>query len=522
MATQGEKGTYWFLSPKTFFGTIDHKQIGMLYMMFAGINFALAGGLAIMMRTELFNPGVDFIQPREWGGYFTVHGFVMIFFVIMAMGAGMGNYLVPKMIGAKDLYWPRWNNIAFWMLVPAAIFVWMGNAPTGWTLYPPLALERVEDNALNMTLIGLIIAGTSSIIGAINFLLTIIYLRRPGLTWKDLDLFSWSIVFTSLIQLAATPVITIGLVMQFLANVMGGAYFDTAFGSSSLFWQHVFWSYSHPAVYIMILPAMGLTSMIISRFSQAEVFGKPTMILSLAAITFLGFIVWGHHNFTASPNSPPGWFFTFTTFLIAIPSGIKTFNWILTMYKGKIVIDVPLLFALSFVLGFVLGGVTGVMVNTIPLDLVFHDTYFVVGHFHFIIIGGAVSAISGTLYFLFPDMTGKMYNKTLAYVHFVLWVIGYVLTFGAMNVLGALGMPRRYIDYSVLDILPNYDMIVTFNRVATIGAYIQALAITIFLFNFVYSALKGPVAPERPFDIAIPRLWAEEDEVKQMEEISHD
>ncbi|RMG33722.1 MAG: cytochrome c oxidase subunit I [Methanobacteriota archaeon] len=520
MAT--ETKSYWFLQPKTFFGTIDHKRIGMLYMMFAAINFAFAGYLALMMRTELFNPGVDFIKPRDWGSYFTVHGFVMIFFVIMAMGAGMGNYLVPKMIGAKDLYWPRWNNIAFWMLVPASVFVWMGNAPTGWTLYPPLSLTRVADNALNYTLIGLIIAGTSSVIGAINFLLTIIYLRRPGLTWKELDLFSWSIVFMAFIQLAATPAITIGLVMQFLANVMGGAYFETGAGSSSLFWQHVFWTYSHPAVYIMILPAMGLTSMLISRFSQAEVFGKTSMILSMGAITLLGFLVWGHHNFTASPNSPPGWFFTFTTFLIAIPSGIKTFNWILTMYKGKIVIDIPLLFALGFVLGFVLGGVTGVMVNTIPLDLVFHDTYFVVGHFHFIIIGGAISALSGTMYFLYPDMTGRMYNKTLAYVHFVLWIVGYVLTFGAMNVLGALGMPRRYIDYSVLDILPNYDMIVLFNRIATIGAYTQALAITVFFVNFVYSAFRGPPAGDRPYDIAIPRLWLEEEELKQMEVDSHD
>ncbi len=522
MATERKTTSYWFLDYKKFFGTIDHKQIGMLYMMFSFVNIVFAGLLALIMRAELYNPGKDFVESRDWAGYFTVHGTVMIFFVVMAMGAGLGNYLVPKMIGARDLYWPRWNNIAFWMLVPASYFVWSSMAPIGWTAYPPNAIVLGGDK-VDRWLIGLILAGTSSVIGAINFLLTVIYLRRPGLTWKKLDLFTWSIVFMAFIQLAATPVITIGLVMEFLARSLGATYFSTNAGSSPLFWQHVFWSYSHPAVYIMILPAMGLTSLIISRFSQTEVFGKVSMILSMAAITLLGFIVWGHHNFTASPNSPPGWFFTLTTFLIAIPSGIKTFNWLLTMYKGKIVVDVPFLFAISFVLGFVLGGVTGVMVNTIPLDLVFHDTYFVVGHFHFIIIGGALSAVSGAIYFIYPDMTGRMYNRKLAYAHYIFWVIGYILTFGSMNVLGALGMPRRYYDYSVLSILPNYDMIILFNRIATIGAFMQGIAFTIFVFNFIYSAFKGELADEKPYNIAIPRLWMTDEEWEQLEnmEVMH-
>ncbi len=510
------KRNYWFLDLKTFFGTIDHKQIGLLYMMFASINLVFAGYLALVMRTELFNPGLDGVAtPAEWGGLFTVHGTVMIFFVIMAMGAGFGNYLVPKMIGAKDLYWPRWNNIAFWMLVPAAIFVWTSMPPIGWTAYPPNS--EIANPAIDRWIIGLIIAGVSSVIGALNFLLTIIHLRRPGLTWKKLDLFTWAIVFTSLIQFAATPVITIALVMLFFSRTFGAPFFDTGFGSNPLFWQHVFWSYSHPAVYIMILPAMGLTSMLISRFSQTEIFGKTTMILSMAAITLLGFIVWGHHNFTASPNSPPGWFFTFTTFLIAIPSGVKTFNWLLTMYKGKIVIDIPLLFGLSFVLGFVLGGVTGVMVNTIPLDLVFHDTYFVVGHFHFIIIGGAISALSGAIYFLYPDIFGRMYNRTIAYLHLGFWVVGYILTFGGMNVLGALGMPRRYVDYP--EFLPNHDQLILWNRITTIGAYLQAFAFTLFAYNIVYSAFKGPVvSPDEAYNIAIPRMWATDEDAAIMEE----
>ncbi len=497
-----KRPSYWFMDYRKLFGTIDHKQIGMLYMVFAAVNLTVAGYYALLIRTELFNVGLDgFISPANYGSIFTMHGTAMIFLVIMPMGAGFGNYLIPLMIGAKDLYWPRWNNIAFWMLIPGASFVWMSEAPIGWTAYPPLSTTV---DSTNLWIIGLIIVGTSSIIGAINFFLTIFNLRKPGLGMMDLDLFSWAILFTSFIQLFATPIITTALVMLLFERIAGAPFFTITYGSSSLLWQHIFWSYSHPAVYIMILPAMGIISVIIGRFSQNHIFGKSSMIYSMGAITLLGFMVWGHHNFTASPNAVPNWFFTFTTFLIAIPSGIKTFNWILTMYKGSIHFEPPLLFALSFILGFILGGFSGVIINTIPLDYYFHDTYFVVGHFHFIIIGGGLSAIIGGIYFIFPDATGRMYNKKAAYVHWAIWTVAFIVTFGGMNVLGYLNQPRRYVDYSVLS---NYAELEFWHRVTTIGAYLQALAFLIGFSNLFYSAIKGPKVGDKPYSIENPQFW---------------
>ncbi len=504
MATEKEFPISFLKKPKHLFGTLDHKEIGLLYLIFAMINIGISGFMILTVRTELLTPEVDFVDAKSYLSLFTIHGLSMIFLVVMPMGAGFGNYLIPKMIGAKDLYWPKWNNFAFWMLVPAAYFTYTGNAGVGWTFYPPLSTLPGEIQAVNITIIGLLFAGTSSVIGAINFLLTISMMREPGLGWFDLDLFTWSIIFTSLIQMIATPFITTALVMLLLTNATGATFFLASAGSGPVLFQHVFWSYSHPAVYIMILPSMGLTSVIIERFSQKKIFGYKSMVYSMAAIGLLGFIVWGHHMYTVTIGTSPNWYFTLATFFIAIPSGIKTFNWLTTMYKSRLVIDVPLLYSLGFVIGFVLGGISGVMVNTIPIDVVYQDTYFVVGHFHFIIIGGAVSTIMGALYMLYPNVTGKMYNKKIAIWQWIIWMPSFILTFMGMNIVGAYGMPRRYVGYEGL---PYQSELTFWHRVTTIGAYGQAIAFTLMFINFVYSAIKGAPASEGTWDIENPAFW---------------
>lgn len=504
MTTEQEYPISFLKKPKHLFGTLDHKEIGLLYIFFAFINIAISGWLILQVRTELFNPGIDFIKTKDYPSLFSVHGLSMIFLVVMPMGAGFGNYIVPKMIGAKDLYWPKWNNFAFWMLTPAAYFIYSGNAGVGWTFYPPLSTLPSEAASVNTTIVGLLFAGTSSVIGAINFLLTISMMRKPGLGWFDLDLFSWSIVFTSLIQMIATPFITTALVMLLLTNATGATFFLSSAGSGPILFQHIFWSYSHPAVYIMILPSMGLTSVIIERFAQKKIFGYKSMVYSMAAIGLLGFVVWGHHMFTVTIGTAPNWIFTFTTFLIAIPSGIKTFNWLTTLYKSRLVLDAPVKYALGFLIGFVLGGISGVMVNTIPIDVVYQDTYFVVGHFHFIIIGGAVSTIMGTLYMIFPDATGRMYNRKIANIQWLIWMPSFIITFMGMNIVGAYGMPRRYIDYNGL---PNTDQLTLWHRITTIGAFGQAIAFALMFFNFFYSYFKGAPATEGTWKIENPKLW---------------
>jgi cytochrome c oxidase subunit 1 len=485
---------------KKIFATTDHKMIGKLYLVFALLNFAIAGLLALIMRAELFSPGQQIIQDSDWGMLFTTHGLVMIFLAIFPLGAAFGNYMIPIMLKARDLYWPRWNNIAFWLLVPAALFMYLGLFTTpgvGWTMYPPLSTKTTSSNA-DLFIIGILIAGVSSVIGSINFILTVFYMRHPDITLKKIDLFSWATVFTSIIQILATPIITIGLVMLLVSRFIGAPFFDFDVLNGPILFQHVFWAYSHPAVYIMILPAMGLVSVLISKFSRNAVFGYTSMVVSMFVITFLGFVVWGHHLFTTGIIPSVALGFTSLTFVIAIPSGIKTFNWISTLYAGKIKLEVPMLFALAFIGGFALGGFSGVLVNVVVLDLVFQDTYFVVGHFHYVVIGGTVSAIFGTIYYLLPDMTGKMYNRKIANWHFITWTVGFILTFGAMIILGMLGMPRRYFDYSNLG---NLDAMTILNQLATIGAILMAVAFLLFLYNVFWTVTKGPEAGDDPFGL---------------------
>ncbi|MHA2245128.1 MAG: cytochrome c oxidase subunit I [Candidatus Hodarchaeales archaeon] len=498
MAEQTQKS--FFTNLKTLFGTTNHADIGKLYIAFSLINFVISGLLALIIRIELAFPGPTIIDEELYSIVFTAHGTTMIFLVVFPLGVGFGNYLVPTFIGAIDMYWPRWNNAAFWMLLPASFLLYLGETSVGWTLYTPLSLGDFGIG-VNTWILGVLIAGVSSLVSSINFILTIATMRRDGLKWLELDLFSWSILLAAIMQFLAIPIITTGLVFLLSDRILGTTFFSALdLGAGAFLWQHVFWSYSHPAVYIMILPAFGLMSLLVSKFSRNEIFGYKSMVGSMMMITILGFFVWGHHQYTiygASADAVTTAFFNFLTFIIAVPSGIKTFNWLLTMWGGRIKFEVPLVLPLGFIIGFVIGGITGVWLNIIPIDIVVHDTYFVVGHFHLIIIGGAVTAILGGFHNFFPEMTGKMYNRKLAWIHCLSWIVGVIITFFAMMIVGILGMPRRYFDYSNFS---NVELYAFWHMMATFGALLMAFSVAVLLLNIVFSLFvqKEP-AGDDPF-----------------------
>ncbi|MHA2369464.1 MAG: cytochrome c oxidase subunit I [Candidatus Hodarchaeales archaeon] len=490
-ATQYSKPFYtnW----KNLVGTTHHTEIGKLYLGFAAINFFIAGIFALLMRIELINPGPTITDADTYTSIFTTHGTVMIFLVVFPIGAGFGNYLVPSLIGARDMYWPRWNSAGFWLLIPAAFFIYTGFSDTGWTAYQPLAGSIFNPSrSVDFWMLGVLLAGLSSLIASINFIITIIALRRPETTWTNMDLFSWSIFLTAILQLFALPIISGALVFALADRLFGTGIFVTGGTGGPILWQHLFWAYSHPAVYIMVLPAFGLTSLMISRFAQKEIFGYKSMVLSLLTITAFSFFVWGHHMYTVGLSANVNDFFVAMTFIIAVPSGIKTFNWILTMYGAKIKLEAPMLFAQGFLVGFIVGGITGIMLNILPLDLVFHDTHFVVGHFHMIAVGGIVSIMIAMIYYLYPELSGRMYNRKLAFWHFILWFVGFVVTFNSMMIVGALGMPRRYFDYS-------NDNWTIWNQLATFGAILMAIGTLIFIINLGYSWFRGEIAGNNPF-----------------------
>ncbi|MFQ5979312.1 MAG: cbb3-type cytochrome c oxidase subunit I [Candidatus Heimdallarchaeota archaeon] len=486
----------FYMSLKNIVGTTHHTEVGKLYLGFAALNFIIAGFFALLMRIELISPGETITDAETYASLFTTHGTTMIFLVVFPLGAGFGNYLVPRLIGAKDMYWPRWNSAGFWLLIPGAFFIYSAfHGPGfGWTAYQPLA-GSIENNSVTYWMIGVLFAGVSSLIASINFIVTIITLKKPEITWTKMDLFSWSIFLTAVLQLFALPIITAGLIFALSDRLFDTAIYAKGGIGGPILWQHLFWAYSHPAVYIMVLPAFGLTSLLISRFAQKEIFGYMSMLISLLAITALSFFVWGHHMYTLGLSTEVNDFFIAMTFIITVPSGIKTFNWILTMYGARIKFEAPMLFSQGFLVGFVIGGITGVALNILPLDLVFHDTHFVVGHFHMVAVGGISSTMIAMTYYLYPEITGKMYNRTLAFWHFVLWFIGFFVTFNSMMIVGALGMPRRYFDYS-------NDGWTIWNQLATLGAILMAISILIFIINLVYSLFKGQAAGENPFNLS--------------------
>jgi cytochrome c oxidase subunit 1 len=482
--------------------TTDHKKIGILYLVNSFIFFFLAGILALLVRSELAQPGIQFLTDEHvYNQLFTMHGTVMIFLFIIPMLVGFGNYVVPLQIGAPDMAFPRINALSFWMLPLGGIllflgFVTGGAASAGWTSYAPLS----EDRALASTgpgqdlwIMGLTLVGTSSILGGINFLVTIFKMRAPGLTMFRLPILVWTVLVTSILQVLATPVLTSALIMLFIdRNYGGGHFFDPQFGGSAILWQNVFWFYSHPAVYIMVLPAMGMISEILPVFSRKPLFGYKAFVFATAGIGALGFSVWAHHMFTTGQVFLP--FFSFMTFLIAVPTGVKMFNWVFTLWRGQLTLSTPLLFALGFLSMFLIGGINGAFSAAVPVDFALQDTYWVVSHLHYVLFGGSVFGVFAGFYYWFPKMTGRMLNEALGKLQFVLVFIGFNMTFFPMHQLGLAGMPRRIADYAS-DAGWN-DL----NLLATVGGFMIATSMIPFLWNVLISLRGGAIAGDDPWE----------------------
>ena len=465
--------------------TTDHKKIGIMYVINSFLFFFIGGTLALAVRTELAVPGLQFLTPAGYNESFTMHATFMIFLFVIPMLAGFGNYVVPLQIGAPDMAFPRINALSLWMLPLAGVlllsgFVTGGTAAAGWTGYPPLS----EDQPLaavgagqDLWIVALVLIGTSSILGAINFLVTIFKMRAPGMTLFRMPIMVWTVLVTSVLVLMATPVITSALIMLFIDRNYGGAFFDPRNGGDPILYQNVFWFYSHPAVYVMILPAMGMISEILPVFSRKPLFGYKAFIFATAAIGALGFSVWAHHMFTTGAVYLP--FFSIMTFLIAVPTGVKMFNWIFTMWRGQLTLATPLLFAIGFLTMFLIGGINGAFSAAVPVDFAIHDTYWVVAHLHYVLFGGSVFGIMAGYYYWFPKMTGRMMNETVGKVHFVLMFIGFNLTFFPMHELGLAGMPRRIADYSST---AGWNDL---NLLATVGGFTIAASMIVFLWNIV-------------------------------------
>jgi len=481
--------------------TTDHKKIGILYVANSFLFFFLAGLLALGVRAELAQPGLQFLSDEHtYNQLFTMHGSVMIFLFIIPMLAGFGNYIVPLMIGAPDMAFPRINALSFWMLPLGGLLLFTGflsggAAAAGWTSYPPLSEDRplgMVGPGQDLWLVGLILIGTSSILGAVNFLVTIFKMRAPGMTLFRMPVLVWTVLVTSVLVLMATPVFTSALIMLFIDRNYGGHFFDPSTGGNAILWQNVFWFYSHPAVYVMVLPAMGMISEILPVFSRKPLFGYKAFVFATAGIGALGFSVWAHHMFTTGSVYLP--FFSLMTFLIAVPTGVKMFNWIFTMWRGKLTLSTPLLFAIGFLTMFLIGGINGAFSASVPVDFALHDTYWVVAHLHYVLFGGSVFGVFAGFYYWFPKMTGRMLNETLGKVQFVLMFIGFNLTFFPMHVLGLEGMPRRIADYSSA---AGWN---TLNLAATIGGFLIAASMLPFLWNVFVSLRSGKVAGDDPWE----------------------
>ncbi len=470
--------------------TTNHHEIGIMYLINSLIFFFMGGLLAELIRTELAYPGPTIVDANTYSELFTMHGTTMVFLVAIPILAGFGNLMLPPLIGARDMAFPRVNALSFWLIPIAGTIMWLGVANVGWSGYTPLS---AFDNGVgvDMWIIGLQLLGISSTAGAINFLVTALRHRAPGVTLKNLSLFAWSIVATAAITLVATPVLAAGLFVLLLDR-HGITHFLTQIsGGDPIMWQNLFWFYSHPAVYIMILPAMGIVSEIIPRFSHRPIFGYKAIALSTVAIAFLSFGVWVHHMFTSGIDLSARLPFMIITLVIAVPSGIKVFNWIMTMWGGAIELKTPMLFAIGFVGMFVIGGITGVLQAPIPVDYELHDTYWVVGHIHYVLFGGTIMGVLAGIYYWYPRMSGHMYSERLGRWHFGFTMVGMNLVFFSMLFLGLEGMPRRVYDYPA--------QYWTLNWLATIGAYILGAGQLLFAGNMVWSFFRGPKSGPDPW-----------------------
>ena len=480
---------------KSWLLTTDHKRIAWLYLVSVTVFFFLGGFFATLLRLELLTPQGDLVQAETYNKLFTMHGVTMIFFfLIPSIPAVLGNFLIPLMIGARDLAFPRINLASWYLYIIGGLFTLTaaaaGGVDTGWTFYTPYSSIYSNSNVA-LTVIGIFVTGFSSILTGLNFIVTIHTMRAPGMTWFRLPLFVWSHYATSIIFILGTPVIAISLTLVALERLFGLGIFNPELGGDPLLFQHLFWFYSHPAVYIMILPGMGVISELIPCFSRKRIFGYNFVAFSSLAIAVLGFLVWGHHMFVSGQSIYAGMIFSFLSMLVAIPSAIKVFNWTATLYKGSVSLDAPMLYALGFIGLFTMGGLTGLFVAALGIDVHVHDTYFIIAHFHYIMVGSAVMAYLGGIHFWWPKMTGRRYPEVLARLAALIIFLGFNLTFFPQFILGYLGMPRRYHVYP-----PEFQAL---NVLSTAGASILAVGYVLPLIYLIWSLRYSPVAGMNPW-----------------------
>nr|WP_199268287.1 cytochrome c oxidase subunit I [Halorhabdus sp. CUG00001] len=496
--------------------TVDHKDIGILYGVFALLALAIGGLMVMVMRFELITPASDVVSPQFYNALLTSHGITMLFLFGTPIIAAFGNYFVPLLIGADDMAFPRINAIAFWLLPPGALLIWGGflvpgiaPAQTSWTMYTPLSVEQAHVGA-DLMLLGLHLTGVSATMGAINFIVTIFTERGDDVSWANLDIFSWTMLTQSGLILFAFPLLGSAIVMLLLDRNLGTLFYAVGEGGGPILWQHLFWFFGHPEVYILVLPPMGLISYIIPRFAGRKLFGFKFVVYSTLAIGVLSFGVWAHHMFSTGIDPRLRASFMAVSLAIAIPSAVKTFNWITTMWNGRIRLAAPMLFSIGFISNFIIGGVTGVFLAAIPVNLVLHDTYYVVGHFHYIVMGAIAFAVFAGIYYWFPIFTGKMYQRTLAKWHFWLSMIGTNVTFFAMLLLGYMEMPRRYASYDMVTVGP-LEAQTLLHQAATVGAVILLIGQLIFVWNVVSSWLDAPkVTDADPWDLKQSGLYTRE------------
>jgi cytochrome c oxidase subunit I len=488
--------------------TTDHKRIGILYITSAFAFFLVGGLLAEAMRVELVAPGLQFVGEQGFDQLFTMHGTIMLLLFGTPMAIGLANYVVPLQIGTDDMSFPRLNALTFWMflvgslIVLSSFLVQGGPAAIGWTGYTPLSDVTYEPAVgVDLWIVGLILTGLSAVLGAVNFVATIYGRRAPGMTLFRMPIFTWNILVTGLLILFAFPPLTAALAMLFIDRHLGGTFFLPALGGSAVLWQHLFWFFGHPEVYILILPFFGVITEIVSVFSRKPIFGYAAFVLATIAIASLSMSVWAHHMFTTGVVSNP--FFSIASFAIAVPTGIKFFNWIATMWRGHLTFETPMLWAIGFLYLFLLGGITGIIVASPPLDYHVQDTYFVVAHFHNTLIGGSVFAIFAGLYYWFPKMTGRRLSERLGRIHFALWVLGFTLTFLPQYELGLLGMPRRIADYGAATGWTDL------NALSTVGAAVLGLGVLPFLVAVAAALRRPPDQGPDPWGGATLEWWTD-------------
>ncbi len=483
--------------------TTNHKDIGTLYLLFSLLMFFVGGTMAMLIRAELFQPGLQLMEPLFYNQMVTLHALVMIFGAVMPAFVGLANWQIPLMIGAPDMALPRMNNWSFWILpfafsmLLSTLFMPGGGPGTGWTLYPPLVLQTGA--AFPYVIFSIHLMGLSSVLGAINIIVTILNLRAPGMTLMKMPLFVWTWLITAYLLIAAMPVLAGVMTMLLTDKFFGTSFFNAAGGGDPVMFQHLFWFFGHPEVYIMILPAFGIVSQILPTFARKPLFGYSSMVYAAASIAILSFMVWAHHMFTVGMPLAAELFFMYTTMLIAVPTGVKVFNWVATLWRGAMSFETPMLWALAFVALFTVGGLSGLMLAMVPADFQYQDTYFVVAHFHYVLVTGAVFAIMGAVYYWLPKWTGHMYNERLGRLHFWLSAVFVNVLFVPQHFLGLAGMPRRIPDYAL--------QYADWNMISSLGGFAFGLAQLVFAYNVIVTMRRGVQARARVWEGAEGLEW---------------